>query len=241
MATLIFDIETVGEEWNSLDEVTQVALGRWALRSARSEEERSSLLADVQAGLGFSPLTGSIVALGIYDRERARGVVYYEVTPAADITHEAFVFKSRSEAGLLQEFWEGIADYDTLVSFNGRAFDVPFILHRSVVCDVRPTRELLGQRYLAKQHPPFHIDLQDELTFYGAMGRRPSLHLFCRAYGILSPKGEVSGDQVAGLYRSGRLEEIAECNARDLLATAALYEKWLQYLAPQERLQDIDF
>lgn len=242
MATLIVDIETVGEQWDDLDATTKAALTRWIDRTARDPGERAALHLDVAEGLGFSPLTGRILVLGIYDRERRRGTVYVAGAAAlSNIEEGEFTYKSASEAEMLEIFWEGVTRYDVVVTFNGRAFDLPFMVHRSVAHGLRPSVDLLSQRYLVRQQPPFHVDLQDELTFYGAMARRPSLHLFCRAYGIDSPKGEVGGDGVARLYAQGGYLELARYNARDLVATAALYEKWLVSLAPADFVQNIDF
>ena len=85
------------------------------------------------------------------------------------------------------------------------------------------------------------MDLQDQLTFYGAVRRRPSLHLFCRSYGIASPKVHgVGGDDIAELFARKKFRDIALYNARDVEATVQLYEKWLTYLAPQSFLT-IDF
>ncbi len=202
MATLIFDIETVGEKWESLDGLTQKSLTRWVERGAKSETERKALLKDIKEGLGFSPLTGQIVALGLYDLERRQGAVYYiGEQDGWERRDGEYVFKACTEKELLEDFWEGARSYDTFVTFNGRAFDVPFILHRSVVNEVTPTVDLMENRFMSLQKTVRHVDLQDQLTFYGAMQRRPSLHLFCRAYGIETPKSEeVAGDDVAGTF-----------------------------------------
>ncbi|HEU4677757.1 MAG TPA: ribonuclease H-like domain-containing protein [Candidatus Paceibacterota bacterium] len=235
MKTLIFDIETVGEEWNSLDETTQSMLTRWVERTARSEDELEAGLKDVREGLGFSPLTGRIVAIGLYDLERKQGVVYYEAEEGEGEGRTGeFALKPRSERDMLEAFWDGAKSYDTFVTFNGRGFDVPFMNLRSSVHGIRPSKDLMDGRYLYQQKYARHVDLQDQLTFYGAMHKRPSLHLFCHAFGIESPKGEgVAGDDVAGLFKEKRFRDIAEYNSRDVVATTALYEKWLETLAPR--------
>lgn len=233
MATLIFDIETVGEDWNSLDGTTQDILTRWTDKTARSSEERQALRTDIENGLGFSPLTGFIVAIGVYDLERARGVVYYSGhgDEKDDVIGE-YVLKQRSEQAMLQEFWDGARHYDTFVTFNGRSFDAPFLAHRSVAHEIRPSQNLLEGRYPNQQKSVRHVDLQDELTFFSAMSKRPSLHLFCRTYGIESPKGEIGGDDVAALFHSKKYQDIARYNAGDVTATTLLYKKWQAYLAP---------
>ena len=245
MSTLIVDIETVGENWGDIDEVTKDALTRWVNQLNLSEEEKRSKLTDIENSLGFSPLTGFIVALGVYDIDRKQGTVYYQGSENdVDEQMGEFFYRPRPEKEMLAEFWEGVTLYDTVVTFNGRAFDLPFILHRSVVCGVVPTVDLMRYRYLTQQQVPYHVDLQDQLTFYGSMMKRPGLHLFCRAYGVPSPKeGGVSGDDVAGLFYSKKSRDIAKYNSRDLLATALLYEKWRAYLAPplfRKVSEDID-
>lgn len=233
MGTLVFDIETVGESWDELDQTTQSMLTRWVDRAHHDDSERDVLLRDIQEGLGFSPLTGSIVAVGLYDLERRQGVVYYQGDECVDEVSGEFVLKSRNERDMLQDFWEGAKSYDTFVTFNGRGFDVPFLNLRSAILGIRPSQDLMEGRYLYQQKGVRHVDLQDQLTFYGAMQRRPSLHLFCRAFDIESPKGGgVSGDDVAELFQMKKFRDIALYNSRDVIATTALYKKWVEYLAP---------
>ena len=237
MSTLVFDIETVGESWSTFDEVTKKTLVRWIDNSSSSETEKSSLVQAVKNQLGFSPLTGSIVSIAIYDVERELGAVYYVGNgDESDFSDDSFSYKQRSEKEILEDFWESARSYDTFVTFNGRQFDIPFLLLRSVARESKPTIEISQKRYLSQQSHPYHVDLQDELTFYGAMKRRPQLHLFCRAFGIDSPKDDVSGDDVAKLFRNKEFKKIAKYNAKDVVATTALYKKWLEYLAPNSFL-----
>ncbi len=242
MATLVFDIETVGESWDALDATTKSVLSRWIRRTAKNEEEYEVEMKDLREGLGFSPLTGHTVAIGLYDLERKQGVVYYESNEKTESEVGEYTLKPRTEKEMLIDFWEGARSYDTFVTFNGRGFDVPFLNLRSAIFGIRPTHDLMDGRYLYQQKLVRHVDLQDQMTFYGAMMRRPSLHLFCRAFGIESPKGEgVSGDDVAELFHANKFRDIARYNARDVIATTALYEKWLSYLAPRNFLEMRNF
>ena len=234
MATLVFDIETVGESWDSLDPTTQEVLTRWIGRTSKDAHEHAALLKDVQGGLGFSPLTGQVVAIGFYDVERRQGVVYYQSNEDTESDVDEYILKPRTESDMLVDFWEGAKSYDTFVTFNGRGFDVPFLNLRSAILGIRPAVDLMDGRYLYQQKQSRHVDLQDQMTFYGAMMRRPSLHLFCRAFGIESPKMDgIAGDDVAELFHAKKFRDIARYNARDVIATTALYHKWLTYLAPK--------
>ncbi len=234
MPTLVFDIETVGEDFDTLDETSQDVLTRWIKKESESGENYTTALADLKNGMGFSPLTGQIVAIGIRDVERSKGAVYFQTSPKGKETsfeEGDCKFEVMTEKEMLQKFWEVIEKYDTFVTFNGRAFDVPFLMVRSAIHSIRPTKNLLANRYL-NYHPSNarHIDLIDQLTFYGAMRKRGSLHLWCRAFGIESPKAQgVDGDDVRMLYAHGKSADIARYNARDLIATAELYKRYVDY------------
>lgn len=235
MSTLIFDIETVGEDFDSLDETSQDVLTRWIKRESESGENYNAALADLKNGMGFSPLTGEIVAIGIYDLEREKGAVYFQSSPKKEeksFEENDCKFEVMTEKEMLQKFWEIVEKYETFVTFNGRQFDVPFLMVRSALHGIRPSKNLLANRYLNYQpgHAR-HVDLFDQLTFYGAMRKKGSLHLWCRAFGIESPKAQgVDGDDVKKLFDTGRSADIARYNARDLQATAELYKKYTEYL-----------
>jgi 3'-5' exonuclease len=235
MATLVFDIETVGADFDGLEDTTKEVLTRWIKRESESAESYTAALTDLKEGLGFSPLTGQIVAIGIYDAERERGAVYFQNSPgheAKDFEENRCKFEVMSEKEMLIRFWAIVEKYDTFVTFNGRSFDVPFLMIRSAIHGIRPSKNLLANRYLNYQPGNSrHIDLLDQLSFYGALRRKGSLHLWCEAFGIESPKTQgVDGDDVKGLFESGKSDVIARYNARDIVATTKLYEHYKNFL-----------
>lgn len=233
MSKLIFDIETVGEDFDSLDQETQNSLTRWIKRETKNEEVYNAKLQDLKEGLGFSPLTGEIVALGVFDYEKDKGVVYFSTAGQTLEEYRLgnFFFKPMSEAEMLKNFWQGAGRYQEFITFNGRPFDVPFIMARSAKYKIKPTKDLMSNRYLRTQRfDALHIDLLDQLSYYGAVQRKGSLHLWCRLFGIESPKSQgVTGDDISGLYAKGEYKKIAEYNSRDLVATKELYERWRDY------------
>jgi len=217
-----------------MDQTTQHTLTRWLKKETRSEEEYAHLLKDIKEGLGFSPLTGEIVAIGVLDPDKDKGVVYFSAPDGSteDFEEDGFKYKVCTEEEMLGYFWEGAKKYGEFISFNGRGFDVPFLMVRSAMYGIRPTQNLMSYRYIESQkYGPTHVDLQDQLAFYGAMRRKGSLHLWTRAFGIKSPKEDgVTGDNVTQLYKEGRSMDIARYNARDLIATKELYEYWDKYM-----------
>jgi predicted PolB exonuclease-like 3'-5' exonuclease len=185
-------------------------------------------------GLGFSPLTGEIVAVGVYDTEKNKGAVYFQA-PGGSVKNseeDNVKFRVLPEKEILQQFWNLAEKYNEFISFNGRAFDVPFLMIRSAIHNVRPTKNLMANRYLSSQpRNAKHIDLLDQFTFYGAVRRKGNLHLWSRAFGIKSPKAEgITGDDVGHLFREKKFFEIAKYNVGDLIATKELYEKWEKFV-----------
>ncbi|MBI2551704.1 ribonuclease H-like domain-containing protein [Candidatus Uhrbacteria bacterium] len=235
MPTLIFDIETVGEEFDTLDETTKEGLTRWIKKEADNEQDYQAALKDLKEGLGFSPLTGQIVAIGVLDFEKDKAAVYFQAPGQqfGDFEEDGVTFRQMTEKEMLQNFWKGASNYDEFATFNGRGFDAPFLMIRSAIHGLRPTFDLMSNRYLSRQwHGPRHVDLMDQLSFYGATRRKGSLHLYCRAFGIKSPKGEgITGDDVGPLFKARKFKEIARYNVGDLRATKELYEYWKKYLA----------
>lgn len=234
MSRLVFDIETVGEDWKDLDATTQEVLTKWIKKDVGEDsEDYEAAFTNVKKELGLSPLTGQIVAIGILDQDRNEGAVYYQAPgqSAAEIVEEGITFRSMSEPEMLKAFWQTASRYNEFISYNGRVFDAPFLAIRSAIHKIRPSVDLMEGRYLYQQRGVRHVDLQDQLTFYGAMQKKGGLHLYARAFGITSPKaGGVSGDDVGKLFKEGKYLDIARYNVGDLRATRELYEYWDKYL-----------
>jgi predicted PolB exonuclease-like 3'-5' exonuclease len=76
-----------------------------------------------------------------------------------------------------------------------------------------------------------HIDLLDQLTFFGTTKRRFSLDMWCKTFSIKSPKSDgITGYEVKGLFSSGRYIDIAKYCAGDLRATRELLAAWESYI-----------
>lgn len=232
--TLILDIETIGEDFDSFDTETQKNLTRFIRADEEDEEAYEKELSAIKGEMPLSPLTGEIVSLGLLDYHKKRGLVLYQApgkTPE-DVVEGEITYRAMDEKKMLQVFWKMALEYDQFITFNGRSFDIPFLLLRSVAHKVRPTKDLMRGRYLYQQAAhAAHIDLYDQFSFYGAVRKKGSMHLHTRAFGIESPKaGGVDGGDVGGLFREGKYLDIAKYNGRDLFATSALFDLWNDYL-----------
>jgi 3'-5' exonuclease len=220
MPRLIIDIETLAQPFESFDEVQQ----EYLLKFAASEEERTEAIQK----LSLYPTTAQIVAIGLLNPDTNRGKVLFQSEDSVDTfsKDERAHFLSGSERDILQEFWKDITHYEQFITFNGRGFDCPFLLLRSAILAIKPSRNLLPYRY---DHT-VHCDLLDQFTFYGAF-RKFSLDFYCKTFGIESPKSHgITGLDIGRLYGEKRFTEIAEYCFGDLLATAELFRRWEQTL-----------
>lgn len=219
MERLVFDIETVGVPWESLEPGVQESL----LRSSRSDEERQ----DVQDSLSLFPVTAQIVCVALYSPEQDHSAVFFQAPQGgmSQVREEKAVFVPCTEKELLTHFWEAVGRTRQVITFNGRGFDCPFLLVRSAANRVRPTMDLMPNRYSNQ-----HVDLMEQFTWFGAYRRRFSLEVWCRALGIEQPKQEVHGSDVAALYAAGEYMKIARYCLSDAMATARLFDLWSRYM-----------
>jgi DNA polymerase elongation subunit (family B) len=237
MARLVFDIETSALPLETFDETQQEYLFRDASRLP-TEEERARRRADISQQFNLWPFTAQVVCIAMVNADSGKGRVLYQADdfdeePEADEATVEFA-PQVDEAELLTAFWDAAQRYDTIVTFNGRGFDVPFLYLRSALLNVPITRkDWLGYRY---QTDP-HCDLAEQFSFYNVSGREGAarkfnLDFYCKAFGLPSPKAMgVSGLDVNDLLAEGRYREIAEYCLRDVHATVELYRIWRDRLA----------
>ena len=231
---LSFDIEMVGEDWDSLDEMTQKDLAKALPDKAKEPERYEREFAELKRKLVFSPLTGKVIAIGVYDPAEEKGAVYYDAanTKPEDVEEEGIKYVAMTEAEMLTKFWALAEVTDEFISFFGRRSDAPYLAIRSAIHGIQPSKDLISNRYNSRsQSGAVHYDLADLLSFYGSAMYKGSLHRWCRAFNITSPKaGGMDGADVDQAYKDGKYLEIARYNMEDVKATAKLYEHWNRYL-----------
>jgi 3'-5' exonuclease len=238
---LVFDIETAPLDWDSFSESQQ----EYLLRRADTEEE----IEKRKNEMALTPLTAHIVCVGMQLMQMDENGEYNLVKKAAyssekNIQENEFREEILStgdkcyichEKRILEDFWKILKKYRdvSLITFNGRNFDAPFMMLRSAVFKIKPSRNIMsGTKFNYK----YHIDLLDELTYfspgtYGAT-RRFNFDFYARAFGIQSPKAEgIDGSKVAVFYDEGKVMEISEYCLRDVTATWELYLYWKNYLS----------
>jgi predicted PolB exonuclease-like 3'-5' exonuclease len=174
---------------------------------ARTREELA------QRGSDFFPVAFHVpVSLVVGEVDDAR--VLTEVRALGDA--------ARSEASIVSEFWHRLESRGgTLVSFNGRGFDLP-VMELAALRHGRSIPRYFGGAYRERDTDSAHYDLYDFVTNHGMYGVRGGFQLLTRLVG-LPGKGSVDGGDVQGLWEAGRGAEIDAYCRRDVVQTYFLF------------------
>ena len=119
----------------------------------------------------------------------------------------------REFAGMLQK-WSGDAD-KYLCAHNGKEFDYPYICRRMVIngIEIPEVLKIAGRK-------PWEVRHLDTLEFwkFGDYKNYTSLKLLAKVLGISSPKDDIDGSQVNGVYwREKDLDRIVTYCQKDVV------------------------
>jgi hypothetical protein len=228
---LIFDIETIGDiAADSRDEIAALAAGR-------------ELVPEAYAAL--CPPLARVVCVAWRDLAAQQLGAVFDATLCPGGTPAALPVEDGvpggapltcvlrgcdGEAALLATFGDLVEVHlaqsnGQLVTYNGRGFDLPVLIHRSVKHGVANGRSLLAAAMAESRYrPQRHIDLMDVVTF-GAVSSRWPMSTYAIGYGRRSPKSDMDGARVSAAVHAGRLLDVVRYCAGDVLATAYIYER----------------
>ncbi|MDH5675111.1 MAG: ribonuclease H-like domain-containing protein [Myxococcales bacterium] len=217
-STLVFDIETVpAHNTRKVPSMIAQAVSKAAERGDGDEGKVMSL----------SPLLGKVVSLAFADAETwsPQGPDDVSQVTVLAVPPEGWQAEGHppwlvpvDEPTLLRCFWSLAASAPLVVTYNGRGFDVPFLVARSLVHGIAARVDLLSNRFSLRPH----LDLYQLLSGGRALGPM-SLDVVCWALGVTSPKDVMDGSMVAPAYEKGEIERIARYNAGDVAATIEVF------------------
>jgi 3'-5' exonuclease len=215
---LFLDIETVPEapSFDSLDPVSQ------SLWDKKSKQFRSTEQAagDVYERAGIYSEFGKIICISagmIRDRD-------------------PFSFRLKSffgddERSILSDFSAMLSKFTKsnrealLCAHNGKEFDYPYIARRMIINRVQ-IPELLDN----SGKKPWEIKLLDTMDMwkFGDYKNYTSLELLTSILGIASPKDDIDGSMVAGIYYGEKdIDRIVRYCEKDVLAVAQVLLRFM--------------
>ena len=208
MTYLVFDIETRVDK-----ALLRTVLYRGDVMSDEDAYRRLRETQRLQYGDDFIPMPFHVpisIAMGSVDAEHVLRQV--EVLRADE----------RGEDEIVRLFWNRLEEFDgTLVSFNGRGFDLPVLELHALRHGVSAPR-YFGERNGLRARYGRHLDLYDFLTNGGAARLRGGFDLATRLAG-LPGKGKVAGADVQSLWEQGRADEVHHYCADDVIQTYFLF------------------
>ena len=177
----------------------------------RSLEESGLVQAQLQLDeaelikkLSLSAATAKIICLG------------YAIEPPTDSEVQML---EGEETDILKRFWQLAADCDLFVGHNILDFDLRFIYQRSVIYQIKPSRDLPFDRF--RNAPIF--DTMHEWSKWGR--EHASLDLLAKTLSLRSPKQTLDGAKVYPYYRAGRLADIIDYCRCDVDSVRQVYRR----------------
>jgi len=138
----------------------------------------------------------------------------YAIEPT---TQTAIEVLDGDERDIIRGFWALVEDCNLFVGHNILDFDLRFIYQRSIIHQIKPSRDIPFARF---RNAPVYDTMQE----WSKWGREHvSLDALAKALGIPSPKESLDGAKVYPYYRAGKLTEIIEYCKRDVDSARKIY------------------
>lgn len=130
--------------------------------------------------------------------------------------------EGKEERGILSDFAKFLEERrPTMVTFNGRGFDMPVIAARCFRHGI-PLRHYYASRDVRYRFSPDgHLDLMDYLADHGA-AKPAKLDILAKLCGLPGKVG-VDGKDVGPLVHAGRLQEVRDYCLCDVVQTAGVF------------------
>ena len=154
-------------------------------------------------------------------------------------------FYGDDEKSLLSEFSAMIVKFSKnrdslLCAHNGKEFDYPYIARRMIINNL-----IIPEILDNAGKKPWEIKLLDtmDLWKFGDYKSYTSLDLLTSVLGITSPKDDIDGSMVAGIYWNDRdLKRIAQYCEKDVLAVAQVLLRFMNLpKIDEERVESVTF
>jgi predicted PolB exonuclease-like 3'-5' exonuclease len=150
-------------------------------------------------------------------------ICVWKILPDGNI--ETMSIDWEDEEEMIKKFFDMIQNH-TLVWFNIKNFDIPFLVKRALFWEIKIPDSLK----LWWKKPWDVNNVIDLYEVYKHMGRDScSLGILCDFLYIPSPKDSIDGSQVQSIYDQWWLPQIIFYCREDVRASAQVYQKFVEF------------
>ena len=228
---LVIDIETASDNLDAGYEAYKLA----TMTTSRTSSDK------IREQFPISPLTGKIILIGLLTQrfpeldEKEVNITKFQDGHIEYSTAQIGLFpngQQLTEKRTLEIFWRIIQHVIPresglpLVSFNGKGFDLPYILIRSLInqVDIPLAGKGAFTKWNAKYTTDFHVDMRSIFNNYDNYARG-TLDEYAYRMGLTQVMQGDSGADVPIWYNEGKFNQILQKNMLDVNKTFRLYEK----------------
>lgn len=142
-----------------------------------------------------------------------------------DIDHEAGDGSIVTELQILERFWELAAEAKPLVGFYCLGFDLPVILIRSALLDVKPSR-CFSRKTWGGEVIDLHAEREQRQAAIGGEKASARLKDVAKWLGITVPAGDQNGSSVYGHMQAKEFDKVHSYNGSDVHITREVYRMY---------------
>ncbi|MCC5917014.1 MAG: 3'-5' exonuclease [Cryomorphaceae bacterium] len=216
---LFLDIETAPVTKN-FEDLSEEMQWLWDRKSARTRTEDQSPADAFFERAGIFAEYGKIICISVGFLHKSDGDWHFRMRSFAD----------HDEKKLLGDFAHMLtthfsSEYKRLCGHNGKEFDFPYICRRMLINEIRipPILQIQGKKPWEVQH----LDTLD-LWKFGDYKNYTSLRLLAALFNIPTPKDDIDGSEVAGVYwNDNDLDRIVTYCEKDVVTTARIFLKMM--------------
>ena len=151
---------------------------------------------DVERYMALRPEFGHVICIGMGHDGRGRGDLETKALTAGTVDDERRILEACWEVARSSREWR-------FVTYNGLAFDLPYLIRRSIYVGVPPSSGLPLRPY----SPDSHFDVMRVLSNW-ERADAVRLDVVAALLGLQKWPPGMEGSQVLGLWREGRIDDI---------------------------------
>lgn len=207
----VLDIETIPRELGAEPRRIQEYVWERALRRSETDgpaprldeylaapdaAAHAGVRREIERYMALRPEFGHVICIGMGHDARGRG----------DLETKALTARAAGEErDILGAFWDVVRSARDwrFVTYNGLAFDLPYLVRRSIYLGVAPSTGLPLRPYA----PESHFDVMRVLSNW-ERSDVVRLDVVAELLGLQKWPPGMEGSQVLGLWRAGRIDEI---------------------------------